>query len=189
MNPFCRRYRIARPGADQRWGVSQNRFCDSVLSSNTGERESAMRRSDGDSVGLDQLVAALTDMSECCSGCSANTPLPSVSGVLAILSDLRELLFPGITGSWSCFRKLNTRSRRSPRTHPVASSRRNRPCSQSCSIFESESCCGRRGFETSSQPNAGWSEDEFSFAASSDSPNPDDRRCSGLRTRSSGSRA
>lgn len=55
-----------------------------------------MRRSDGEGVGLDQLVAALTDMSECCSGCTSSSPLPSVSGVLAILSDLRELLFPGI---------------------------------------------------------------------------------------------
>ncbi len=56
-----------------------------------------MRRSEVEGAGLDRLVAALSENFECCPTCCPGaSPLPSVSGVLNILNNLRELLFPGV---------------------------------------------------------------------------------------------
>lgn len=60
-------------------------------------REFAMRQDAAELLSLDKIVAALLDQSGCCGGyCPDAAPLPSVTGVLAIIADIRELLFPGI---------------------------------------------------------------------------------------------
>ena len=46
---------------------------------------------------LDQIADTLLEQLGCCGGvCPDSTPLPSVDGVMAIVSDLRDLLFPGV---------------------------------------------------------------------------------------------
>lgn len=56
-----------------------------------------MRQDTAELLSKDRIIAALLDPSNCCSGfCPESAPLPSVTGVLAILHDVRELLFPGI---------------------------------------------------------------------------------------------
>lgn len=56
-----------------------------------------MRQDDAELLSKDRIVSALLDQSGCCGGfCPETAPLPSVTGVLAIINDVRELLFPGI---------------------------------------------------------------------------------------------
>lgn len=45
---------------------------------------------------LDQIASLLADQRSCCSGISQNAPLPSVNGVMSIVRELRNVLFPGI---------------------------------------------------------------------------------------------
>lgn len=46
---------------------------------------------------LDQIATTLLEQLGCCGGvCPDSTPLPSVDGVMAIVGDLRDLLFPGV---------------------------------------------------------------------------------------------
>ncbi len=56
-----------------------------------------MHRATTEMLSLERIVALLMDHSECCCPPSSESaPLPSVTGVLAIINDIRELLFPGI---------------------------------------------------------------------------------------------
>ncbi len=46
---------------------------------------------------LDQVANALLEQLGCCGGvCPETTPLPSVEGVMSIVNDIRDLLFPGV---------------------------------------------------------------------------------------------
>lgn len=45
---------------------------------------------------LDQIATLLTAQQSCCFGSAESTPLPSVEGVMAVVSDIRNLLFPGV---------------------------------------------------------------------------------------------
>jgi serine O-acetyltransferase len=47
-------------------------------------------------VSLDAIATALLSQNECCGCCPDAPPLPSVDGIIALLQDLRELLFPGV---------------------------------------------------------------------------------------------
>ena len=46
---------------------------------------------------LDQVANTLLEQLGCCGGvCPETTPLPSVEGVMSIVNDIRDLLFPGV---------------------------------------------------------------------------------------------
>ena len=45
---------------------------------------------------LDQIATLLIDQQSCCPGAGDAAPLPTVSGVMSIVHDLRALLFPGV---------------------------------------------------------------------------------------------
>ena len=45
---------------------------------------------------LDQIATLLTEQQSCCPGAGDAAPLPTVSGVMSIVHDLRALLFPGV---------------------------------------------------------------------------------------------
>ena len=46
---------------------------------------------------LDQVATILLEQLGCCGGvCPETSPLPSVEGVMSIVNDIRELLFPGV---------------------------------------------------------------------------------------------
>ena len=45
---------------------------------------------------LDQIATLLIEQQGCCPGASDAVPLPSVNGVISIVRDLRNLLFPGV---------------------------------------------------------------------------------------------
>ena len=45
---------------------------------------------------LDQIAALLNSQQSCCLGLADSAPLPFVNGVIAVVHDLRNLLFPGI---------------------------------------------------------------------------------------------
>jgi serine O-acetyltransferase len=50
-----------------------------------------------DARSLDQIAALLLEQQGCCGGvCPETAPLPSVEGVMNIVQDLRDLLFPGV---------------------------------------------------------------------------------------------
>ncbi len=45
---------------------------------------------------LDQIATLLADQQRCCSASNSGTPLPSVSAVMSVVRELRNVLFPGI---------------------------------------------------------------------------------------------
>ena len=56
-----------------------------------------MRQAATDFASLEQIVTSLLDQTGCCGAlCSDSAPLPSVTGVISIVNDIRELLFPGV---------------------------------------------------------------------------------------------
>ena len=49
---------------------------------------------------LEQIANTLLEQLGCCGGvCPESTPLPSVDSVMAVVHDIRELLFPGVHGN------------------------------------------------------------------------------------------
>jgi serine O-acetyltransferase len=49
---------------------------------------------------LEQIANTLLEQLGCCGGvCPESTPLPSVGSVMAVVHDIRELLFPGVHGN------------------------------------------------------------------------------------------
>jgi serine O-acetyltransferase len=59
-------------------------------------RDTFMRDVSADLRSLDQIATLLADQQSCCSGTNPGTPLPSVSAVMSVVRELRNILFPGI---------------------------------------------------------------------------------------------